>query len=69
MLTLEVRPACVIYNDNVTTKSDTTGKNYIGLTERTFKQKNHWTKTKGVIIHFKAADALGVCFQSRNIEK
>ena len=28
----------VIYNANVTTKSDTTGKNYIGLTEGTFKQ-------------------------------
>ena len=29
----------VIYNDNVTTESDTTGKNYIGLTEGTFKQR------------------------------
>ena len=29
----------VIYNANVTTKSDTTGKNYIGLTEGTFKQR------------------------------
>ena len=29
----------VIYNANVTTKSDTTGKNYIGLTEGTLKQR------------------------------
>lgn len=28
----------VVYNANVTTESDTTGKNYIGLTEGTFKQ-------------------------------
>ena len=37
----------VIYNANVTTKSDTTGKNYIGLTEGTFKQRytQHRTET------------------------
>ena len=29
----------VVYNANVTTKSDTIGKNYIGLTEGTFKQR------------------------------
>ena len=29
----------VIYNANVATKTDTTGKNYIGLTEGTFKQR------------------------------
>ena len=29
----------VVYNANVTTESDTTGKNYIGLTEGTFKQR------------------------------
>ena len=29
----------VIYNANVTTESDTTGKNYIELTEGTFKQR------------------------------
>ena len=29
----------VIYNANVTTESDTTGKNYIGLTEGTFKRR------------------------------
>ena len=27
----------VVYNANVTTENDTTGKNYIGLTEGTFK--------------------------------
>ena len=27
------------YNANVTTESDTAGKNYIGLTEGTFKQR------------------------------
>ena len=30
----------VIYNAYLTTKSDTTGKNYIGLKEGTFKQRN-----------------------------
>ena len=29
----------VVYNANVTTESDTIGKNYIGLTEGTFKQR------------------------------
>ena len=29
----------VVYNANVTTENDTTGKNYIGLTEGTFKQR------------------------------
>ena len=29
----------VVYNANVTTEKDTTGKNYIGLTEGTFKQR------------------------------
>ena len=29
----------VVYNANVATKSDTTGKNYIGLTEGTFKRR------------------------------
>ena len=29
----------VVYNANVTTESDTTAKNYIGLTEGTFKQR------------------------------
>ena len=29
----------VVYNANVTTESDTTGKNYIGLTEGTFKRR------------------------------
>ena len=29
----------LVYNANVTTRSDTTGKNYIGLTEGTFKQR------------------------------
>ena len=29
----------VVYNANVTTESDTTGKNYFGLTEGTFKQR------------------------------
>ena len=29
----------VVYISNVTTESDTTGKNYIGLTEGTFKQR------------------------------
>ena len=29
----------IVYNANVTTESDTTGKNYIGLTEGTFKQR------------------------------
>ena len=29
----------VVYNANVTTESDTNGKNYIGLTEGTFKQR------------------------------
>ena len=29
----------VVYNANVTTESDPTGKNYIGLTEETFKQR------------------------------
>ena len=29
----------VVYNANVTKASDTTGKNYIGLTEGTFKQR------------------------------
>ena len=28
-----------VYNANVITESDTTGKNYIGLTEGTFKQR------------------------------
>ena len=32
------------YNANVTTESDTIGKNYIGLTEGTFKQ--HYTQPK-----------------------
>ena len=37
----------VVYNANVTTESDTTGKNYIGLTEGTFKQRYtlHATQT------------------------
>ena len=34
----------VVYNANVTTESDTTRKNYIGLTEGTFKQ--HYTQHK-----------------------
>ena len=29
----------VVYNANITTESDTIGKNYIGLTEGTFKQR------------------------------
>ena len=29
----------LVYNANVTTTEDTTGKNYIGLTEGTFKQR------------------------------
>ena len=29
----------VVYNANVTTENDTTGKNYIGLTEGNFKQR------------------------------
>ena len=29
----------VVYNANITIESDTTGKNYIGLTEGTFKQR------------------------------
>ena len=32
-------PSSVIYNANVTTESDKTGKNYIGLTDGTFKQR------------------------------
>ena len=31
----------VIYNANVTTENDTTRKNYIGLTEGTFKQQHY----------------------------
>ena len=34
----------VVYNANVTTESDTTGKNHIGLTEGTFEQ--HYTQHK-----------------------
>ena len=34
----------VVYNANITTESDTNGKNYIGLTEGTFKQ--HYTQHK-----------------------
>ena len=30
----------VVYNANVTTESDTTGKSYIGLTEETLKQRS-----------------------------
>ena len=30
----------VVYNSNVTTESDMTGKNHIGLTEGTFKQRH-----------------------------
>ena len=30
----------VVYNANVTTESDTTGKSYIGLTEETLKERS-----------------------------
>ena len=35
----ERKKPSVVYNANVITESDTTGKNYIGLTEGTFKQR------------------------------